>query len=83
MRASLLLAGVLATAVLGAGVLAGAVAGLAVPGGAPAGTQTPAEPTGTLAADGAASGRALAAIPPTWLELYRQAAATCPGLPWT
>jgi hypothetical protein len=83
MRALLLVAGVLAVAVLGAGVLAGAVAGMAVPGGAPLGTQSSTGQTGGLAPGGEASGRAVAAIPPNWLDLYRQGAATCPGLPWT
>jgi cell wall-associated NlpC family hydrolase len=31
----------------------------------------------------AASGEATARIPPAMLTLYQQAAATCPGLPWT
>jgi hypothetical protein len=68
-RALLLVAGLLLVAVLGAAVLAGAVAGTAMPGSDPTGEQ--------------ASGRALASVPPTWLERYQQAAATCPGLPWT
>jgi membrane-bound lytic murein transglycosylase B len=82
MRALLLVAGVLAMAVLGAGVLAGAVAGMAMPA-APWGAETATDETGGLAPGGAASGRALPAIPPTWLDWYQQAAATCPGLPWT
>lgn len=75
----LLLVGLLVISTLGAAVLAAAVAGMAVPGGGQSGGQTA---TGE-AADARASGRALASIPPTWLDLYRQAAATCPGLPWT
>src|SRR5437588_1792281 len=83
-RAAALLAGLLVAATLGAAVLAGAVAGVALPGGElsasqPSGDQTPGGP----ASGGPASGRAVASIPPTWLDLYRQAAATCPGLPWT
>src|SRR5436305_3313348 len=78
-RAMLLLVGLLVISTLGAAVLAAAVAGMAVPGGGQSGGQTA---TGE-AADARASGRALASIPPTWLDLYRQAAATCPGLPWT
>src|SRR5437763_8362299 len=78
-RAMLLLVGLLVISTLGAAVLAAAVAGMAVPGGGQSGSQTA---TGE-AADARASGRALASIPPTWLDLYQQAAATCPGLPWT
>jgi len=36
-----------------------------------------------LAGDLAPSGKALATIPPDYLALYQQAAASCPGLPWT
>lgn len=82
-RALLLVAGVLALAVLGAGVLAGAVAGRAMPGGAPVEASTATGQFSGLAPGGAASGRALGGIPPTYLALYQQAAATCPGLPWT
>src|SRR5438132_7361053 len=73
-RSTVLVASVLVTAVLGAAVFAGAVAGTAVPGGELSRNQ----PSG-----GAASGRAIASIPPTYLELYQRAAVTCPGLPWT
>ncbi len=78
-RAMLLLAGLLVISSLGAAVLAAAVAGMAVPGGGQSGSETA---TGE-AANAQASGRAVASIPPTWLDLYQQAAATCPGLPWT
>jgi hypothetical protein len=36
-----------------------------------------------LPGEGLPSARAVADIPPPMLELYRRAAATCPGLPWT
>jgi hypothetical protein len=36
-----------------------------------------------LPGHGLPSARALADIPPPMLELYRRAATTCPGLPWT
>jgi hypothetical protein len=78
-RAALLLAGLLVTAVFGAAVLAGAVAGLAIPGGDASAGPPPVGP----ASGGPPSGRALASIPPTYLELYQQAAGTCPGLSWT
>jgi hypothetical protein len=78
-RASLLLAGLLVTAVLGAAVLAGAVAGTAIPGSEPSAGQM----AGGPASGGPPSGRAVASIPPTYLQLYQQAAGTCPGLRWT
>jgi hypothetical protein len=78
-RAALLLASLLVTAVVGAAVLAGAVAGTAFPGGNTQAGQT----SGGPAPGGPPSGRAVASIPPTYLELYQQAAVTCPGLPWT
>jgi hypothetical protein len=78
-RAALLLASLLVTAVVGAAVLAGAVAGTAFPGGNTQAGQT----SGGPAPGGAPSGRAVASIPPTYLELYQRAATTCPGLPWT
>ena len=78
-RAALLLAGLLVTAVVGAAVLAGAVAGTAIPGADTSAGLT----SGGPAPGGPPSGRAVSSIPPTYLVLYRQAAATCPGLPWT
>jgi hypothetical protein len=79
MRLTVLLAGLLVTAVLGAAVLAGAVTGMAVPGGELPGGP----PSGGQLSSGPPSGRAVASIPPTWLELYQRAALACPGLPWT
>jgi cell wall-associated NlpC family hydrolase len=60
----------LAVAVIGTAVLASAASLLGV---------------GGVAGDGApaASSAATAQIPATMLTLYQQAAATCPGLPWT
>jgi hypothetical protein len=83
-RAAVLVAGLLVTATLGAAVLAGAVAGVALPGGELSASQPPAGQTSSGPAPGGpASGRAVASIPPTYLELYQRAATTCPGLPWT
>jgi cell wall-associated NlpC family hydrolase len=61
-------------------VVAAAVAVAVVLGGVVVVASGPAEP----AADG--SGRPVgagAAVPGSWAILYRQAAATCPGLPWS
>ena len=58
----------LAAAVVGTAVLASAMSVLGVGAGAGA---------------PAASSAATAQIPPAMLTLYQQAAATCPGLPWT
>jgi cell wall-associated NlpC family hydrolase len=60
----------LAVTVIGTAVLASAASLLGVGGGAGDGAP-------------AASSAATAQIPATMLTLYQQAAATCPGLPWT
>ncbi len=70
--AALCLALGLSAALVGTAVVASAVSLLGVGGGAPA-----APPLGLPAS--AVSAR----IPPDMVALYQQAAATCPGLPWT
>lgn len=44
---------------------------------------TPATPPAGSATAPAPSRAAVTRIPPGWLALYRRAAPTCPGLPWT
>lgn len=70
----------LATLVVAVGLVAGAV-GTAVVASAVSmfGVETPSAP----GAGGGATGAAGADIPPAMLELYREAATTCVGLPWT
>ena len=49
-------------------------------------TASPAPPAATAAPaglDGAATGIAIAGIPPQYLMWYMDAAQTCPGLPWS
>ncbi len=66
-------AAVVVSLVLAATVMAGS-------GSAPAGTA----PSGPVAAAPGSGGIGPGvAIPPGWLVLYQQAAATCPGLPWS
>lgn len=81
-RALFVVAGLIVAAIVGAAVLAGAVSGLALPDGALAAGARVESPGGPVAG-GPPSGRALGSIPPTWLDLYQRAAATCTGLPWT
>jgi cell wall-associated NlpC family hydrolase len=61
-------------------VLAVVVAVAALTGSGPSGTGSPATGQGSTASGGVQPG---AAIPPSWVTLYQQATATCPGLPWS
>lgn len=68
-------------------VAAGLVLAVAVVAGAgsPAVSGSPSATSGSGGAGSGAGGTAssAAAVPPAWLTLYRQAAATCPGLSWS